>query len=171
MMAIPCTLICVRQQESYTNLCACVYYASMSEIPEFAKLFERYLLASGLTQRQFAKKLVISPGVPPFLIAGKRRPPLEKLDLMCDTLGLKAGTEERNNFQRMAYLDHAPEEVQKMVRSLRFELVQRGKEIALLDQKLMRAMLDIGNAESNHSALLVKFEQLSAKLRKGGRDL
>ena len=79
----------------------------------FALLFRRKLAEKALSQRAFAALVNAKQAQISQVVRGKKPPPLSRLDLWADTLGIHAL--ERFDFELAALLDHAPAELAVIV--------------------------------------------------------
>lgn len=77
----------------------------------FGKVFYQAIADAGMSANQFAKKVKTSSGYLSGIYSGGRTPPLKRVAIWADLLGLRG--DDRIRFLALAELQHCPPAVQR----------------------------------------------------------
>lgn len=96
----------------------------------FGAALRAHLERIGTTRARFAATVGVGRSLITDIIAGRRAPPMARVDAWADALRIPKP--ERRQWRRLAALAHAHPEVQELVAELEAELARREQEIARL---------------------------------------
>jgi len=102
-----------------------------------AKNLNNLIYASGMTQRDFAKKMGIAPSTVNEWIKGGKTPRITKIDKICETFGitrddLLADPNVKKPGQRPTYLD--PDE---------FDLIEKYRKLSDQSKRIVKAQINL----------------------------
>jgi hypothetical protein len=83
--------------------------------------------------REFCRLVATDPGFMSGVLSAKRPPPIDKIPIWTKALEIPKG-EQRDEFQRLGYLTHCPDEVWDMFQEMRKENELLKRRLASLNQ-------------------------------------